>query len=255
MVVSRIQPNGPRGMAGHQPETPPEGRQARGRRRGLVFSHTARSIGLYPIYTSTWASMIPFLSRAKENWRRKRKKLDWYWLDLKCSRTQKHIILHLNVCELDFLESLSAIFVTHLCLSFRFDCTDQPQCSAQALASLASPHCNGIGDQDLGQPVHQRRCTAGRPQRRYMPPAFVQKQHVFTVQMHFRSAVDVCNVFALSFLRDAANEFVENCAGLLSFPCLLFLYFFYWSPLGFAVSLLFMFCALLRYTTIEKKQC
>ena len=46
----RIQPNGPRGMAEYQPETPPEGRQARGRRRGLVSSHTARTIGLYPTY-------------------------------------------------------------------------------------------------------------------------------------------------------------------------------------------------------------
>ena len=53
MVVSRIQPNGPRGMAGHQPSTPPSGLTALGRRLGLVFGHTARTIGLYPIYTST----------------------------------------------------------------------------------------------------------------------------------------------------------------------------------------------------------
>ena len=46
----RIQPNGLRGMAEYQPETPPEGRQARGRRRGLVSSHTARTVGLYPTY-------------------------------------------------------------------------------------------------------------------------------------------------------------------------------------------------------------
>ena len=51
MVVSRIQPNGPRGMAGHQPSTPPSGLTALGRRLGLVFSHTARTIGLYPIYS------------------------------------------------------------------------------------------------------------------------------------------------------------------------------------------------------------
>ena len=48
MVVSRIQPNGPRGMAGHQPSTPPSGLTALGRRLGLVFSHTARTIGSYP---------------------------------------------------------------------------------------------------------------------------------------------------------------------------------------------------------------
>ena len=49
----RIQPNGPRGMAEYQPETTPKGRQARGRRRGLVSSHTARTIGLYPTYHHT----------------------------------------------------------------------------------------------------------------------------------------------------------------------------------------------------------
>ena len=40
----------PRGMAGHQPSTPPSGLTALGRRLGLVFSHTARTIVLYPIY-------------------------------------------------------------------------------------------------------------------------------------------------------------------------------------------------------------
>ena len=55
----RIQPNGPRGMAEYQPETPPEGRQARGRRRGLVSSHTARTIGLYPTYHHlAWKGMF-----------------------------------------------------------------------------------------------------------------------------------------------------------------------------------------------------
>ena len=49
MVVSRIQPNGPRGMAGHQPSTPPSGLTALGRHLGLVFSHTTRTIGLYPL--------------------------------------------------------------------------------------------------------------------------------------------------------------------------------------------------------------
>ena len=44
----RIQPNGQRGMAEYQPEMPPEGRQDRGRCRGLVSSHTTRTIGLYP---------------------------------------------------------------------------------------------------------------------------------------------------------------------------------------------------------------
>ena len=52
MAVSRIQPNGPRGMAGHRPSTPPSGLTALGRRLGLVFSHTAQIIGLYPIYLS-----------------------------------------------------------------------------------------------------------------------------------------------------------------------------------------------------------
>ena len=46
-------------MAEYQPETPPKGRQARGRRRGLVSSHTARTIGLYPTYHhNAWKGMF-----------------------------------------------------------------------------------------------------------------------------------------------------------------------------------------------------
>ena len=62
MVVSRIQPNGPRGMAGHQPSTPPSGLTALGRRLGLVFSHTARTIGLYPLYPEHCPAMASMLA-------------------------------------------------------------------------------------------------------------------------------------------------------------------------------------------------
>ena len=41
MVVSRIQPNGPRGMAGHQPSTPPSGLTALGRRRAGIQPYRA----------------------------------------------------------------------------------------------------------------------------------------------------------------------------------------------------------------------
>ena len=65
MVVSRIQPNGPRGMAGHQPSTPPSGLTALGRHLGLVFSHTTRTIGLYPLYLKTHTECLVALARSK----------------------------------------------------------------------------------------------------------------------------------------------------------------------------------------------
>ena len=46
-------------MAEYPPETLLKGRQARGRRRGLVSSHTAWTIGLYPTYHhNAWKGMF-----------------------------------------------------------------------------------------------------------------------------------------------------------------------------------------------------